>query len=181
MLPYGLSGGCLLRAFEERDAADLDRVIEANHDHLARWLPWVEAEHGVEARRAFIRASRRQAAADDGFVAAIVDGGAIVGAIGFHRVDRVNSATSIGYWLAEDRQGRGTMTEAVRALTAHAFGSWGLNRVEIRVAVGNERSAAIPLRLGFTEEGVLRGAERHGDGYLDLRVFSMLAWEWAAS
>jgi ribosomal-protein-serine acetyltransferase len=67
------------------------------------------------------------------------------------------------------------MTEAVRALTAHALGPWRLNRFEIRVAVGNERSAAIPLRLGFVEEGVLREAERHGDRYLDLRVFSLLA------
>jgi ribosomal-protein-serine acetyltransferase len=175
MLPYELPGGCLLRAFEERDAEEFDRVIEANRDHLAPWMPWVEAEHGAEARREFIRATRRQAAADDGFVAAIVDDGAIVGTIGFHRVDRVNRATSIGYWLAEDRQGRGTMTEAVRVLTAHALGEWRLNRVEIRVAVGNERSAAIPLRLGFVEEGVLREAERHGDRYLDLRVFSMLA------
>jgi len=179
MLPHRLPGGCLLRAFEERDAAELDRVIEANRDHLAPWLPWVEGERGVESRREFIRASHRQAAADDGFVAAIVDEGAIVGTIGFHRVDRVNRVTSIGYWLAEDRQGRGTMTEAVRALTAHAFGGWRLNRVEIRVAVGNERSAAIPRRLGFLEEGVLRAAERHGDRYLDLRVFSMLARDWA--
>jgi ribosomal-protein-serine acetyltransferase len=179
MLPHELPGGCVLRAFEERDAEELDRVIEANRVYLARWLPWVEAENGVESRREFIRSTRRQALAHDGFVAAIVDDGAIVGTIGFHRVDRVNRATSIGYWLAEDRQGRGTMTEAVRALTAHALGAWRLNRVEIRVAVGNERSAAVPLRLGFLEEGVLREAELHGDRYLDLRVFSMLARDWA--
>jgi hypothetical protein len=36
------------------------------------------------------------------------------------------------------------MTEAVKALTRHAFDVWKLNRVEIHVAVGNRRSAAIP-------------------------------------
>jgi ribosomal-protein-serine acetyltransferase len=46
------------------------------------------------------------------------------------------------------------------------------------VAVGNVRSAAIPRRLGFTEEGVLRQAERHRDGYKDNTVFSILADEW---
>ena len=92
----------------------------------------------------------------------------------FHGVDWNHRSTSIGYWLAEDRQGRGTMTEAVRALTTHAFDVWRLNRVEIRVAVGNVRSAAVPRRLGFTEEGVLRQAERHGRSFKDIREFKQL-------
>jgi ribosomal-protein-serine acetyltransferase len=66
----------------------------------------------------------------------------------------------------------------VRALTAHAFEVWDLNRVEIRAATGNARSAAIPLRLGFVEEGVARQSERHGDSYKDLVVYSMLAADW---
>ena len=98
--------------------------------------------------------------------------------IGFHRVDWVNRSTSLGYWIAEASQGRGTVTEAVRALTTHAFEVWSLNRVEIRAAVGNDRSAAIPLRLGFVHEGVLRQSERHGETYKDLAVYAMLAADW---
>ena len=49
----------------------------------------------------------RQLEDDDGFHAAIVDGAAIVGTVGFHRIDRANRATSIGYWIAEASQGRG--------------------------------------------------------------------------
>jgi ribosomal-protein-serine acetyltransferase len=70
------------------------------------------------------------------------------------------------------------MTEAVRALTTFAFENWHLNRIEIRVAVGNERSGAIPERLGFVKEGVLRQVERHGDAFKDNVVYSMLAAEW---
>jgi ribosomal-protein-serine acetyltransferase len=70
------------------------------------------------------------------------------------------------------------MTEAVRALTTLAFEAWHLNRVEIRVAPGNTRSAAVPERLGFVKEGVLRQAERHGDEFKDSVVYSMLAGEW---
>ena len=36
--------------------------------------------------------------------------------IGFHKVDWVNRATSIGYWIGAANQGRGIVTEAVRAL-----------------------------------------------------------------
>jgi ribosomal-protein-serine acetyltransferase len=73
------------------------------------------------------------------------------------------------------------VTEAVRALTTHAFYVWNLNRVEIHVAVANLRSRAIPQRLGLVEEGVLRQAERHGDTFKDIAVYSMLARDWARS
>jgi ribosomal-protein-serine acetyltransferase len=173
-----LPGGCNLRLFEESDAAELHRLVTANRAYLAQWLPWAQATSGTDALLDWIRRTRQQIADDNGFQAAIVEDGAIVGVVGFHGVDWNQRSTSIGYWLAEDRQGRGTMTEAVRALTAHAFDRWRLNRVEIRVAVGNVRSAAIPRRLGFTEEGVLREAERHGGSFKDNAVYSLLASEW---
>ena len=53
-----------------------------------------------------------------------------------------------------------------------------LNRVEIRAAPENRRSRAIPERLGFTEEGTLRQAERVGERYLDSAVYAMLAEDW---
>jgi ribosomal-protein-serine acetyltransferase len=112
-------------------------------------------------------------------VVAIVDDGRIVGTLGFYRVDWENRSASIGYWIAESCQGRGIVTQAVRALTDHAFGTWQLNRVEIRAGIGNERSRAIATRLGFKEEGVLREAERVGDRYVDHVVHAMLAADWS--
>lgn len=181
MLRFELSSGCYLRLFEESDAEELDRVIATNRGHLAKWLAWANDPGGAEAQLAFIRRTREKLAANDGFVAAIIDGAAIVGWVGFDGIDWDSRTTSIGYWLARDRQGRGIMTEAVAALTGYAFDVWKLNRVEIRVAVGNQRSAAIPQRLGFREEGTLRQRERHGDSFRDIVVYSKLAQEWEAS
>ena len=178
MLPYELPGGYRIRLVELDDADELNRVVDANRDYLAEWLPWA-GESRLETVVEFVHRATAQAEANNGFQANVVDSeGAIVGFIGFHAVDWPNRSTSIGYWLAEGEQGRGTMTEAVRALTAHAFTVWGLNRVEIRVAVGNERSAGVPERLGFTKEGVLREVERHADGFKDNVVYSILADEW---
>jgi ribosomal-protein-serine acetyltransferase len=154
--------------------------VQANRAYLAEWLPWAAGESSVEMRHEFIRTSQQQLADDNGFQAAILDGGEILGVIGFHRVDWANKATSIGYWIAAESQGRGIVTEAVRALTTYAFDVWGLNRVEIRAATSNARSGAIPLRLGFVEEGVARQSERHGDSFKDLAVYSMLAADWRA-
>ena len=58
---------------------------------------------------------------------------------------------------------------------------WELNRIEIRAAVGNARSRAIPERLGFHEEGTLREAELVEGVALDIVVYSMLASQWRSA
>jgi ribosomal-protein-serine acetyltransferase len=166
-----------LRLLDEGDADELYRLIDENRPYLASWLPWA-AEHTREATREFIRLTQRQTAANDGFQAALVCEGAIVGIAGFLGVNWPHRSTSIGYWLSERHQGRGLMTRAVRTLIDQAFGEWDLHRVEIRAATGNARSRRIPERLGFREEGVVREAERIGDRYNDLAVYGILAPEW---
>jgi ribosomal-protein-serine acetyltransferase len=178
VLPVELDDRCELRLIQESDAAELAAVVDANRTHLSRWLPWA-AENTVDDTRDHIRRARDQAERDDGLQAVIVCDGRIVGGAGYHRIDRANHSTSIGYWLAEDAQGRGIMTRAVGAMVTIAFSDWQLNRVEIRCAPENARSRAIPERLGFREEGTLRQAERIGDRYLDSVVYSMLASDWS--
>jgi ribosomal-protein-serine acetyltransferase len=162
-----------LRLLEEADAGELHALIEANRDYLARWLPWA-AGQTPEDTYGFLRRARTQVERNDGFQAAIVEGESIVGVVGYHGVDWAHRSTSLGYWLAESSQGRGAMTAAVEVLTDHAFTTWGLVRVEIRAALENRRSRAIPERLGFREEGTLRRAERVGDRYLDLAVYALV-------
>jgi ribosomal-protein-serine acetyltransferase len=168
--------GSHLRPLTPSDAEGLHALIEANRSYLSPWLPWAAGqtfEHTVD----FIRRTREQLAASDGFQAALVTDDELAGVVGYHGVDWDNRRTSIGYWLTEERQGRGTMTAAVRLLTEHALSSWELNRVEIRAAVENRRSRAIPERLGFREEATMRKLERVGDRQLDCVVYSMVAGE----
>ena len=60
----------------------------------------------------------------------------------------------------------------------HAFGELGLNRVSIACATENKKSCAVPERLGFRREGVVRQAERHYDHFVDHAVYATLASEW---
>ena len=39
-----LPSGCWLRLLEEADAPELHAVVEANRDHLARWMPWAAGQ-----------------------------------------------------------------------------------------------------------------------------------------
>ncbi|HXV53145.1 MAG TPA: GNAT family protein [Solirubrobacterales bacterium] len=174
---FELADDVHLRSLEPGDADELYRLVDANRDHLARWMPWApgQTREGVVA---FIDESIAQERESDGFQVALVAGSAIAGVLGLHRLDRDNRSTSLGYWLARSAQGRGLMTRAVARLIDHGFGELGLHRLQIRAAPDNPRSRAIPERLGFTEEGLLRGAERFGGQYRDLVLYSLLAPEW---
>ncbi len=173
-----LGDGLSLRALDDADAEELFTLIETNRAYLAAWMPFVGQTRGVADSLAFVRAARRQYEDNRGMQLALLQGKQIIGVAGFHAIDWTRKSTSIGYWLAADRQGAGTMTAAVCALLDHAFDGWLLNRVEIRAGVLNTRSRAIPQRLGFREEGVLRSAERIGTRVIDHAVYVMTAREW---
>ncbi|HXR61301.1 MAG TPA: GNAT family protein [Solirubrobacterales bacterium] len=166
-----------VRPVQAADVPELYAVIEANRAYLSPWLPWA-AGQDLAATERFVAEAEAQLARDDGFQACIAPEGAIVGVAGFHAVDWTNRSTSIGYWLAEQAQGEGTMTAVVRALVDHALQEWNLHRVELRCAPANRRSRAIPERLGFREEATLRQTERIGGRYLDSVVYGLLAPEW---
>ena len=173
---FQLTEDCQLRLIEQTDAEEVHRLVELNRAYLTDWMPWA-AEQTFEGTAEFVRKTGEQLKQDNGFQTVLVCAGRIVGSVGYHAINRESNSTSIGYWLGEAHQGRGLMTRAVSALTDHAFDEWGLNRVEIHAAVGNVRSRAIPERLGFQEEGVLREYELVGDRYLDIVVYSLLARE----
>jgi ribosomal-protein-serine acetyltransferase len=181
VLRFALTDRIHLRLPQPGDAEELWALTVANQEHLAPWMPWANGELRIDQTADWIRASERQVAEDNGFQCLVVEDGRLSGAVGFHRVDWVNGLTSVGYWLAARAQGRGTMTAAVGVLIAHAFDGWGLHRVTIEAAPGNVRSRAIPERLGFTEEGVLREAKLVRGRYEDAALYAMLASDWPPS
>lgn len=167
-----------LRLSEERHAEAAAAVVAAHREYLSQWLPWT-ATATADSIRAYYRLMLEQFARGETLHAVLFVRGELAGAVGFHRIEWLNFATAIGYWLAPPHQGHGLMTRACAALLEHAFMTLRLNRVEIRCAPENARSRAIPLRLGFREEGVAREAQRLGNGYTDLVVYAHLAREWA--
>jgi ribosomal-protein-serine acetyltransferase len=168
-----------LRLLLERDSADLHALIERNRAHLAPWLGWASTQT-LDDTVEFIRSTERQVATNDGFHSAIVSEGHIVGVVSFMGIDWRHRRTLLGYWLDADHQGMGLMTAAVSRFVDHATTVWELNRVEIRAATENRKSRAIPMRLGFRDEGILRQAELVNGRYLDTIVYAMLASRWSA-
>jgi hypothetical protein len=68
--------------------------------------------------------------------------GELVGATGLHRIDWTLRKFEIGYWRKTGCEGRGFVTEAVRALARLAFDTLARRRVEIRMDDNNAASSA---------------------------------------
>jgi ribosomal-protein-serine acetyltransferase len=167
-----------LRLLEERHAKELFALTDRNRAYLREWLPWLDNTISVADTRRFIQASLEQFANNNGFTAGIWYRGQLAGLIGLQKIDWANRSTNIGYWLGAAYQGRGLMTKACQALVDFAFTDLGLNHVEIRCAPENKRSRAIPERLGFRQEGLLRQAEWLYDHFVDHVVYGLLASEY---
>ncbi|WP_303752625.1 GNAT family N-acetyltransferase, partial [Staphylococcus aureus] len=99
--------------------------------------------------RAFIKRGLLQFADGNGFQCGIWYVGTLVGVIGLHEINHMHRKTSLGYYLDKQFEGRGIMTQAVEALIKYCFDEIDLNRIEISAAANNEKSQAIPERLGF--------------------------------
>lgn len=173
-----LRPGVELRLLEERHAGVLFALVERERQYLRQWLAWVDGRSSEADILDFIRGTLGQFSANQGFSAGIWVDGSIAGVITLHKIDWRDRFCEIGYWLAREFQCRGIMTDAARAVTEHALVELDLNRVEIRCAVDNVKSAAIPKRLGFTWDGMLRQGMLQDGRYRDLEVYSMLRSEY---
>ncbi len=169
-----------LARLQPSDAAGLYALIDANRAYLRRWLPWLDGTRSNADVAGFIAATLEQHAQGRGPQFKIVCRDRVVGATGFHPLDLAHGIGEIGYWLCEDRQGRGVVTRCCAALIRLGFEGYGLNRIQIPAAVDNAKSRAVPERLGFTFEGVIRQRERLYDRHVDHAMYSLLNEEYAA-
>jgi RimJ/RimL family protein N-acetyltransferase len=147
----------VLRCWEPRDAPLLKDALDSSLEHLRPWMPWARYEpEPLEAKVDLLRRFRGSFDLGQDFVYGIFsrEESEVLGGTGLHtRVG--DDAFEIGYWIRASRTREGLATEAAAALTRVAFDVCEADRVEIRVDPANERSLAVPQKLGFAEEATL--------------------------
>ena len=169
----------LLREISLNDASAIYGLIDSNREFLRRWLPFVEFTKAVSDTEAFIEQVTATSNTTD-LVFVILHQGKHAGIIGFKSIDLINQKLEIGYWLAKDQQHQGIAIRSCTALIRYAFEQMRMNRIQIKVGMGNTRSSVIPKKLNFTYEGLERDGELLGNGqFHDLEVYSLLRKEWA--
>nr|WP_295973441.1 GNAT family protein [uncultured Bacillus sp.] len=167
-----------LQLLQIQDSSELFQLVDRNRAHLRKWLPWVDSLTNSLQYHTIIPAWLKQYADNNGFHVGIRFHGALAGVIGLHSIDWNNNQTTLGYYLGKEFTGCGIMTRTVKALLDYIFFYLQLNRVEIRCGVSNDKSRAIPEKLGFMLEGIIREGEFLYNHFHDLAVYGMLARQW---
>lgn len=137
-------------------------LIEKDRDYLKEWLPWVNGTVSVKDTENNIleridKFNKREAAA---FYAVYKNN--IIASVGFVSLNNLKKEGEIGYWLLSKYQRQGFMTKCVKTCINYGFKELGLNKIVIKCASENKKSAAIPIRLGFTyKKTILRNFDTY--------------------
>ena len=167
----------IVRPLRLEDAPALFEAIIESLDHLRPWMPWADMYHSVEDAQDYIIRTQAQWLLRENLGASFWErtSGRFLGGTGLHIRDWEIGHFEIGYWVRVSATGQGYVTEAAHLLTEFAFDKLEANRVMIRCDERNERSAAVPRRLGFVYEGCLRCDLRGTDGTpRNTLIFSMI-------
>jgi ribosomal-protein-serine acetyltransferase len=167
-----------LELIHSNHAHQIFDLVDRNRIYLRPWLSFVDHMTSVDFAANFVKGTihRNQEGLEYAFV--IFEGEQMIGRIGVFKIDHQNKIGEMGYWLAENVQGKGFMSMACKSIIHFCFETLFLNRIEIKCGTENHKSLAIPKKLGFMKEGILRQAELLHGTYIDLYVFSLLRSEY---
>lgn len=167
-----------LKEFSSIDAEQLFNLIEKNRSYLREWLPWLDHSRCVADSIKFIEDATIKWAQKKSLILGIWTDNKIVGAISFNIIDLDNLLGKVGYWLSNEYQGKGIITQACSALVDYGFTELKLKTITISCAEGNSKSRAIASRLGFNFVGTENNKEWLYDHYVNHAVYSMNFDDW---
>jgi ribosomal-protein-alanine N-acetyltransferase len=102
----------------------------------------------------------------------------MVGMLNYFRRDLREKRVEVGWLIAADRQGKGYMTEASRALLRYLIDTLRVHRIEAMIRPENKPSAALAKRLGFRlEGGPIRDRWLVGGQWHSVMLYGLIAGE----
>lgn len=155
-------------------AEELFALVDSNRTYLQEWLPWVSTTQSPGDSRQFLKEARRFSFGGQQFHTIIIYKEKIIGLVGFNAIYKKHKKGEIGYWVAQDMQGKGIITKAVKRLIDYGFKHLDLNRILIRVSTQNVKSKQVAQRLGFTYEGTLREDFFQNNQFVDIEIYGLL-------
>lgn len=104
----------------------------------------------------------------------IRDSGTFIGTIGLNHLSLYSKKAEIGFELDPAHWRCGYAAEAIEAVLTYAYETLGLYRMGAVTFLENRASIQLLTRIGFEEEGMLRGYLFQGGTSHDGRIFSLL-------
>ena len=114
--------------------------------------PWVVPPTSRAAFDAYLR--RRRRPTERALLVCRREDGAIIGVINVSQIFYGNFRSAyLGYYAGAPFMGQGYMSEGLRLVLRHAFGTLGLHRLEANIQPKNRDSIRLVRRAGFRREG----------------------------
>ncbi|RDI45455.1 GNAT family N-acetyltransferase [Falsibacillus pallidus] len=148
----------LIRGPLPGDGKAVYEAIMASLKELKPWMAFANKEQSIENTEANIRKSHAEFLTREDLRLLVFhkETRAFIASSGLHRINWDIPKFEIGYWIDSRYSGKGYMTEAVEGISDFARRELKAKRIEIRCDSNNVRSRAIPERLGFELEGILK-------------------------
>jgi aminoglycoside 6'-N-acetyltransferase len=157
-----------LRCYQAGDGPWYYAIAQKNRSHLQRYESDNVAMsiHSEQEAETLVRELAAEWAAHNCFFmgAFTKTTGEFVAQIYIGPVDRTLPEFEIGYFADVDHQGRGFVTEAVRAALLFCFEHLRAHRVRIECDDTNLRSRRVAERCGLNQEAHFRENKKHPDG-----------------
>ena len=172
-------GKVILRPYRMSDVDNLYQAVRESIKEMGVWLPFAHENYAVKESKDWIKKRAREWKKGLMYDFAVFDAkdGTLIGGCGFNGIGKENRQANLGYWVRTSRTGRGVATAATLLLARWAFEALKLTRIEIGVAVGNERSLRVAEKVGAKHEGVLRNRITIRDKVHDAVMHSLLPGE----
>ncbi|AZZ60992.1 GNAT family N-acetyltransferase [Oenococcus sp. UCMA 16435] len=163
---------------EQKYAKKLFEIIEVDRKPLSMWMPWVKITKSEKNEIDFINYAREKTAKYQLLELTIIVDNQPIGMIDLHNIDRNDHRAEVGYWMFSKYQGKGIMTEALKHLLNIAFNELSLNKIIVMADSENQKSKAIPRRLGFRQEGTLKEEIFMNSQFRNLDIFAITVGEY---
>lgn len=176
---HGQTGGMVqLRLLTEEDSAPLAELRVRNRAYLTPWEPERPDEFfSVRGQRTDIQVALARHERGDAVPFVILDDkGAMAGRLTLSGIVRGPfQSCALGYWVSEDRTGKGIATTAVTDAVTYAFHELGLHRVQAETLLANAPSQRVLERNGFAPFGLAPRYLRIAGRWQDHLLFQRLA------
>jgi [ribosomal protein S5]-alanine N-acetyltransferase len=175
--------GVTLRPLRDADAPAMLALYRRNADFLRPWDPARPSGfYTLAFQQEVIRTGLADEAADRAYTYGIVVQATdeLAGRLRLSNVIRgVFQNAYLGYWLDEEQNGRGLMTEAVGLALTDAFSALRLHRVQAATLTHNHGSMRVLLKNGFRREGLAERYLQIDGRWQDHILFAVTSEEWA--
>ncbi len=166
-----------LRRMMKTDSHDMYEY--ARLSEVTRYLLW-DPHESEEYTYRYLSYLQTRYRAGDFYDWAVVmrDTYKMIGTCGFTRFTVESNSAEVGYVLNPAFWGKGIAPEVVARVVDFGFRELGLNRIEAKYMVGNDRSRRVMEKVGMTFEGVNRESMSVKGRYVSIGVCAILRSEW---